>query len=201
MHPWWPWGPPRKYRKDIAFNLFLHVSTIFHVCSLAAVHHVQMFATSSLIFHGFYSELGIIRCLSRGIWLKKTSTLSDHFNRSTMAFGPRERGFLTSIKGGIALSGRLWSSCGTFVNFFDMFRRNVGSIRGEMGKSIWWTMPKSWWRFNLHSETLDMLGLSLNMPLNCGPAGVTGTSQNQRTSYTLIIIIHISACFWRCRMM
>ena len=42
-----------------AFNLFLHVSTIFHVCSLAAVHHVQMFATSSLIFHGFYSELGI----------------------------------------------------------------------------------------------------------------------------------------------
>jgi len=35
-------------------------STCFYMFrSLAAVHQVQMFATSSLIFHGFYSELGI----------------------------------------------------------------------------------------------------------------------------------------------
>ena len=101
-----------KTLPSTCFYMFLRsfTSAVF-----AAVNHVQMFATSSLIFHGFYSELGISECLSGRIWLKKTSTLSDHFNRSTMAFGPESEASWQVSREGIALSGfsvvELWYVC------------------------------------------------------------------------------------------
>ena len=53
---WWPWRPPRKHRKAIESSFSFCLQPVcrrsFHV-SLAAVHHVQMFATWTLIFHWF----------------------------------------------------------------------------------------------------------------------------------------------------
>ena len=77
---------------------------------------------SWLLFGG----IGNIRCLSGRIWLKKTSFLTEGFNKSINGIRPRERGLLTSINGRNS----------TFVNCLKMFQRSVGSIGETWGRYL-----------------------------------------------------------------
>ena len=149
--------------------------------------------------------IGNIRCLSGGIWLKKTSTLSDHFNRSTMAFGPEGEASWQVSREGIALSGRLWSSCGTFANFFDMFQRNVGSIQGGNGQSIWWAMQKLV-AFQFAFRDFGHAWTVLNIPLNCEPCGNCRNQPEPENKLYVheslsFIFLHASGDVGWCRMM
>ena len=176
------------------------VSAIFHVCSLAVVHHVQMFELRPWSFMASIQwnwEYQMSSDVSPGEfgWRK----LQLWPIQSTMAFGPESEASWQVSRDWIALPGCMWLSCGTCVNFFDMFQRSVGSIRGEMGK-VFDESCKSWWPFNLHSESLDMLGLYWTYLWTVNHAGIAGTRTKEQIIHLSFIFLHASGDVGWCRM-
>ena len=153
--------------------------------------------TSTLIYHGFYSvELGVSDVSPGEFGWRKLQLWPI---QSTMAFGPESEASWQVSRDWIALPGCMWLSCGTCVNFFDMFQRSVGSIRGEMGK-VFDESCKSWWPFNLHSESLDMLGLYWTYLWTVNHAGIAGTRTKEQLIHLSFIFLHASGDVGWCRM-